>query len=142
MRIHSLPLVVVATLLAGSVQAEGEGRYRMEKTESGLVRLDTVTGEVSLCREQDGQIVCRMAADERAAFEKELDLLTQRVEALEKGGTTEKTDVKPSLPTDEEIDRTLGIMEKMMQRFMGIVKNLEDGEEETAPGKDAIPQKT
>ena len=142
MRIRSLPLVFVAVLLAGSAQAEGEGRYRMDKTDSGFVRLDTVSGEVSLCREQDGQIVCRMAADERAAFEKELDLLTKRVEALEKGGATGQTAVKPSLPTDEEIDRTMSIMEKMMQRFMGIVKNLEDGEEETAPGKDTIPQKT
>lgn len=141
MRISALPLTFAALLLAGSAHAEGEGRYRMERTEAGLVRLDTVSGEISLCREQDGQIVCRMAADERAAFEKELDLLTKRVEALEKGGTTGLTAAKPSLPTDEEIDRTMSIMEKMMQRFMGIVKNLEDGEEEAAPGK-AVPQKT
>ena len=142
MRIHALPFIFVAALVAGSAQAEGEGRYRMEKTEGGFVRLDTATGEVSLCREQEGQIVCRMAADERAAFEKELDLLTKRVEALEKGGVTGQTTVKPSLPTDEEIDRTMSIMEKMMQRFMGIVKNLEEGAEEPAPGKDAIPEKT
>ena len=142
MRIRSLPLVFGALLLAGSAQAEGEGRYRMDKTDSGLVRLDTVTGEVSLCREQDGQIVCRMAADERAAFEKELDLLTKRIEALEKGGATGQTAVKPSLPTDEEIDRTMTVMEKMMQRFMGIVKNLEDGEEKAVPEKGTDPQKT
>jgi len=142
MRIRSLPLIFVAALLAGSAHAEGEGRYSMEKTGSGVVRLDTVTGEVSLCREQDGQIVCRMAADERAAFEKELDLLTRRVEALEKGGVTRENAAKPSLPTDEEIDRTMTIMEKMMQRFMGIVKNLEGGEEDTTPGKDAVPNKT
>lgn len=142
MRIHASLLILVATLLAGSAQAEGEGRYSMEKTETGFIRLDTASGDISLCREQDGQIVCRMAADERAAFEKELDLLTKRIEALEKGGATAQTGVKPALPTDEEIDRTMSIMEKMMQRFMGIVKNLEDGEEETAPGKDATPQKT
>ena len=142
MRIPVLPLTFVAALLAGSAHAEGEGRYRMEKTETGFIRLDTASGEVSLCREKDGQIVCRMAADERAAFEKELDLLTKRVEALEKGGATALTDAKPSLPTDEEIDRTMSIMEKMMQRFMGIVKNLENGEEEAVPGKGTDPQKT
>ena len=142
MRISVLPLTLAAALLAGSVHAEGEGRYRMEKTETGFIRLDTASGDVSLCREQDGQIVCRMAADERAAFEKELDLLTRRVEALEKGGASGETAAKPSLPTDEEIDRTMSIMEKMMQRFMGIVKNLEDGEEEAVPGKGADPQKT
>ena len=141
MRISVLPLTFAAALLAGSAHAEGEGRYRMEKTETGFVRLDTASGDVSLCREQDGQIVCRMAADERAAFEKELELLTKRVEALEKDGATGLTDAKPSLPSDEEIDRTMSIMEKMMQRFMGIVKNLEDGEEEAVPGK-AAPQKT
>ena len=141
MRISVLPLTFAAALLAGSAHAEGEGRYRMEKTETGFVRLDTASGDVSLCREQDGQIVCRMAADERAAFEKELDLLTRRVEALEKGGVSGQTAAKPALPSDEEIDRTMSIMEKMMQRFMGIVKNLEDGEEEPAPGK-AVPQKT
>ena len=142
MRISVLPLTFAAALLAGSAHAEGEGRYRMEKTETGFIRLDTASGEVSLCREQDGQIVCRMAADERAAFEKELDLLTRRVEALEKGGVSGETAAKPSLPTDEEIDRTMGIMEKMMQRFMGIVKNLEDGKEDAVPGKGADPQKT
>ena len=142
MRICVLPLTFAALLLAGSAHAEGEGRYRMEKTETGFIRLDTASGDVSLCREQDGQIVCRMAADERAAFEKELDLLTKRVEALEKGGVSSETAAKPSLPTDEEIDRTMSIMEKMMQRFMGIVKNLENGEEDAAPGKGTDPQKT
>ena len=142
MRISALPLTFAALILAGSAHADGEGRYRMEKTETGFIRLDTTSGDVSLCREKDGQIVCRMAADERAAFEKELDLLTRRVEALEKGGATALTDAKPSLPTDEEIDRTMTVMEKMMQRFMGIVKNLEDGEEKAVPEKGADPQKT
>ena len=142
MRISVLPLTFAAVLLAGAAHAEGEGRYRMEKTETGFVRLDTASGDVSLCREQDGQIVCRMAADERAAFEKELDLLAKRVEALEKGGVSRESAAKPALPTDEEIDRTMTIMEKMTQRFMGIVKNLEDGKEDAAPGKDTDPQKT
>ena len=147
MRIRFLPPTLALTTLAliavaGTSAAEGEGRYRMEKTEGGFVRLDTVTGEISLCREADGQITCRMAADERAAFEKELDLLTERVEALEKAAATTSGDAKPRLPTDEEIDRTMSIMERMMQRFMGIVKNLEERDEETVPGEGAVPQKT
>ena len=51
MRISVLPLTFAAALLAGSAHAEGEGRYRMEKTETGFVRLDTASGDVSLCRE-------------------------------------------------------------------------------------------
>ena len=142
MRIRSFPVILLLAAALPAAAAEGEGRYRMEKTEGGIVRLDTVTGEISLCRESDGQITCRMAADERVAFEKELDLLTARVEALEKAASAAPTDAKPRLPTDEEIDRTMSVMERMMQRFMGIVKNLEGGEEETPPETDAVPQKT
>jgi len=139
---RTLPLVLALAALAGPAAAEGEGRYRMEKTEGGFVRLDTVTGEISLCREKDGQIACRMAADERAAFERELELLTMRVEALEKAAMAAPADAKPRFPTDEEIDRTMSVMERMMQRFMGIVKNLDGGGEETTPGTEAMPQKT
>lgn len=141
MRFRTLPLVLLCAA-AVPAAAQNEGRYRMEKTESGFVRLDTVTGEVSLCRETDGQIACRMAADERAAFERELELLDHRVEALEKAAAAAPADAKPRLPSDEEIDRTMSVMERMMRRFMGIVKNLEGGEEETTPETDAMPQKT
>ena len=137
-----IPIMALFLPLAFATAAGAqEGRYRMERTEGGFIRLDTASGDVSFCKETDGQITCRMAADERAAFEKELDLLTKRVEALENGGGTGETAAKPSLPTDEEIDRTMSIMERMMQRFMGIVKNLEgDGEEPSPEG--ALPQRT
>ncbi|MBB3976167.1 exonuclease VII small subunit [Rhizobium azooxidifex] len=128
-------------LLAGPGLAEGEGRYQMERTAEGFVRLDTVTGEVSLCKEASGQMACRMAADERAAFEVELDSLTRRVEALEKAEKSALSDDKPRLPTDEEIDRTMGIMERMMRRLMAIVKNLEGEEEKIAP-QQPVPEKT
>ena len=137
-----IPTIVLILPLAFATAAGAqEGRYRMERTEGGFIRLDTASGDVSLCKETDGQITCRMAADERAAFEKELDLLTERVEALEKAQNSALSDIKPRLPTDEEIDRTMSIMERMMQRFMGIVKNLEgDGEEPSPEG--ALPQRT
>lgn len=129
------------SLVLGTGAAAQEGRFQMERTEGGFVRLDTASGDISLCKEADGQITCRMAADERAAFEKELDLLTARVEALENARDSGLDSIKPRLPTDEEIDRTMGIMERMMQRFMDIVKNLEGGDEERAPGE-AVPQRT
>ncbi|WP_026622018.1 hypothetical protein M728_000188 [Ensifer sp. WSM1721] len=123
-------------------QEPSPGRYSMQKSETGFARLDTETGEVSLCHEKNGELVCRMAADERAAFERELDLLTKRVEALEKAVKSGETAVKPSLPDDEEIDRAMGIMERMMRKFMEIVKDLEGyGSDSTDEGEGA-PQKT
>jgi len=123
-------------------QEPAPGRYAMQKTENGLARLDTQTGEVSLCRETQGDIVCRMAADERTAFELELDLLTKRVETLEKAVEEGQASVKPRLPTKEEIDQTMGIMERMMRSFMGIVKDLEGEERSPSDTVPESPQKT
>ena len=110
----------------------------MQKTDTGIARLDTQTGEVSLCQEKDGDLVCRMAADERTAFELELDLLAKRIEILEKAVGEGQTALKPRLPTKEEIDQTMSIMERMMRSFMGIVKDLE----RESDGTESVPQKT
>ncbi|MCZ4090399.1 hypothetical protein [Sinorhizobium psoraleae] len=122
-------------------QEVSPGRYSMQKSDTGIARLDTETGEVTLCREKDGELVCRMAADERAAFEREIDLLTKRVEALEKAVKSGETAMKPALPSDEEIDRTMSIMERMMRKFMEIVKDLEGSGGGSSDGTE-VPQKT
>lgn len=132
----------IAAVVPVEAQEPAPGRYSMQKSDTGIARLDTQTGEVSLCQENDGQMVCRIAADERTAFELELDLLTKRVETLEKALENGQFSAKPRLPTDEEIDQTMGIMERMMRSFMGIVKDLE-GEERKVPGAlGDEPQKT
>lgn len=130
-------LIGTSFALAGSAGAEdpAPGRYSMQKSDTGIARLDTQTGEVSLCQEKDGQLVCRMAADERAAFELEIDLLTKRVEALEKAAKSGESVAKPDLPADEEIDRAMGIMERMMRKFMDIVKDLEGSDPAQEPQK-------
>lgn len=125
-----------------AAQEAAPGRYAMQKTDSGIARLDTQTGEMSLCHEQDGDIVCRMAADERSAFELELDLLTKRVETLEKAAADGQTGLKPRLPTKEEIDQTMSVMERMMRNFMGIVKDLEGQEKPPSDAPQDVPQKT
>ncbi len=83
------------------VQAQ-QGRFVMERTEGGFVRLDTFTGEMSVCNESDGQIVCRMAADERRALEEEIDLLEERITELENARTGESPGEQGMLPTEEE----------------------------------------
>lgn len=130
-------LIGAGFALAGSASAEdpAPGRYSMQKSETGIARLDTQTGEVSLCQEKEGQLVCRMAADERSALELEIDLLTKRVETLEKAVKSGESVAKRDFPTDEEIDRTMGIMERMMRKFMDIVKDLEGSDPATEPQK-------
>ena len=120
-------ILCVSTLaLIAPAQAFAEeaavNRYTMEKTETGFVRLDTRTGEMSICTEQGGQLVCRLAADERRALEEILADLSARVDALEQHleGPL-PMDKSTDIPDEAEIDRALGAMEKLMRSFSGMV---------------------
>ncbi|WP_152336560.1 hypothetical protein [Pseudorhizobium flavum] len=128
-----LPLALPAYAFA---QDADPSRFQLERTESGFIRLDRETGAVSLCREAEGNLVCRMAADERAAYEKELDLLGERVTALEK-----RLDAQPSqnaLPGEAEIEQSLSIMERFMRRFMEIIEEFTTERDNAEPA----PQRT
>ncbi|MCK5748272.1 MAG: hypothetical protein KAH44_18790, partial [Oricola sp.] len=70
---------LLAPLLAAAPASAENGRYVMEKTGEGYVRMDTASGEMSICTEKNGQLVCKLAADERAAFQDALDRLEERV---------------------------------------------------------------
>ncbi|MFP3542928.1 hypothetical protein SB748_05550 [Rhizobium sp. SIMBA_035] len=122
-------LLIPAALSAAEPDAS---RFQLERSGDHFIRLDKQTGAMSLCEEKEGSLVCRMAADERAAYEDELDRLSERVGALEN-----KSIVNKALPSDAEIDRSISIMERMMKSFMGVVKQFQE-DEKTAP----LPQKT
>lgn len=117
--------IVLTSTIGALAQAPDEARFRLEKTDQGLVRIDTKTGALSLCREKDGNLVCRMAADERAAYEEELARLEKRVTALEAiaaTGTAPAARPDTALPSDAEVDRSIGIMQRFMRSFFGMVE--------------------
>jgi hypothetical protein len=107
-----------------SAQEVDRNRFSLEKTEHGFVRLDSRSGALSLCQEKDGNLVCRMAADERAAYKQELDLLGKRVAVLE-GKAGLAPPVSKTLPDDAEVERSLSIMESFMRRFFGLVQEFD-----------------
>ncbi|MEI5681588.1 MULTISPECIES: hypothetical protein [unclassified Mesorhizobium] len=120
-------------------------RYRLEKSESGYVRMDTQTGEMSICEERAGQLVCKLAADERKAYQDQADRLQSELKALEERvAAIEKSPLinpKSVLPTDEEFEKTMGYMERFMRRFMGIAKDL-DQDNKTPGVEPSDPNKT
>lgn len=121
-------------------QDAGSNRYMLEKSDTGFVRLDRQTGAVTLCKETEGTLTCRMAADERAAYDEDLNRLEKRIEALEKQ-MAEGTALKSGdLPSDAEIDRSIGIMERFMRAFFNLVQEFQ-GEEKT-PNSGPIPDRT
>ncbi len=128
----ALPLLLVPFC----AQAD-EGRYQLEKSGDSYVRLDTQSGEMSICKTQGSQLVCRVAAEERAAFQDEIDRLNRTVTDLEKRISTienRQRDGSDKLPSEEEFERSLGYMERFMRRFLDIIEDFDrppnsDGEE-------------
>jgi hypothetical protein len=137
-------------LLAGASAAEPD-RYRLEKTPTGYVRMDTRTGAMSICEEKWGELVCKMAADERTAVQEEIGhlrtelkalndrlasvkALEDRVDRLENSMTAR---IEKSLPTEEDFNKTMSYMERFFRSFMGIVRDFEnENSTPSEPGTD------
>ncbi|MDR7225102.1 hypothetical protein [Aminobacter aminovorans] len=119
-------------------------RYQMEKTDKGYVRMDTQTGEMSICEERDSQLVCKLAADERSALQDELGRVQTELKALDerlvKLESSLTAQLESKLPTEEEFQKSMGYMERFFRSFMGIVKDME--KEEQAPQTAPVPNKT
>jgi flagellar motility protein MotE (MotC chaperone) len=139
MHLKSLAVsAVLVSLTAVSAHSQDAERYRLEKSGDGFVRMDTQTGAMSTCQEKDGQLVCRMAADERAAFQDEIDRLQGQMKGLDervaKLENSLSQRLESSLPSEEDFNKTMNYMERFLRGFMGIVKEMNK--------EDAAPQKT
>ncbi|PWK64091.1 hypothetical protein [Aminobacter sp. AP02] len=141
-------LLMFVPLLAGlgstsAFAAEGQ-RFQMEKTDRGYVRMDTQTGEMSICEERDNQLVCKLAADERSALQDEIGRLQGDIKTIEdrvlklENSLTARMESK--LPTEEEFQKSMGYMERFFRSFMGIVKDME--KEDKAQQPEPAPNKT
>ena len=107
-------------------------RYSITKTENGFVRVDNETGNLSFCSQQDGKLTCRLAADERAAYQSGIDAMSERLATLEarlktlesKAPEVDSAKRKSIVPSDEELDQALKFANKAMRRLFGLVKEL------------------
>jgi hypothetical protein len=126
---------------AETATPDGEnGRYTFNKVADGMLRLDTRTGQVSLCARQAAGWACNTVPDERSALESEIARLQRENGALKKdmlarnlplpGGVASapsaeqqrELNLKLPLPSDAEIDRVMSAFEKMWRRLVDMVQ--------------------
>ncbi|PSJ54897.1 hypothetical protein [Kumtagia ephedrae] len=144
MRLYAIPAALLLAALASTAALAQDGRYVLEKSGDGFVRMDRETGEMSTCAQEGAALVCKLAADERVAYQDEIDRLQDDLAAL--GTRVEKLEnslaarIESTLPTEEEFGKTLGYMERFLRSFMGIVKDME--EDKPAENGPAVPQRT
>lgn len=130
-------LALIALPFVASAQ-DAPGRYQIASTPSGVVRLDTQTGAMTLCRDEGDLLTCDGAAAVRNIKPEEVKALENRIAALEKALKDSQIPQKSALPDQAEIDRSLSIMEQMMRRFMGLAEEFS----RERPRNDAYPNKT
>lgn len=115
--------------------APENGRYSMTPVQDGLLRLDTRSGAVAMCRVVNGAPECRLAADERAALESEIGRLSAENKDLRAKAASAPSAAPPAagLPSDHDMDRALSFAERFMRGMMRIMR-----EEGGAPDKTAF----
>lgn len=149
----SAVFVVVAGLTGPAIAEDAlANRFQMEKTETGIVRLDTVTGAMTLCVEKDGAIACapgsRPPADidqaRIADLEARIVALETRLEELQAKAAPDAGSGAGTgrFPDDAEIDRAVGAMQKFMRGFFGMVDELRKDFDPGAKQPDPAPQRT
>ena len=144
-------LVVACLALGGPAQAQPapdseNGRYSFSSVPDGMLRLDTRTGQVSLCARQDAGWACNSVPDERQALEHEITRLQRENGALKKemlarnlplpggvsgapsGAQQRELRLNVPLPSDAEIDRMMSTFEKMWRRLIDMVQRTPLGE--------------
>src|SRR5580704_14419996 len=117
--IAALCLTVPAIADDATPDSQG-GRYIFNKQPDGFVRLDTQTGEVSLCSQKTVGWACEAAPEDRALLENEITRLRSENAALKKDLLARGLELPPGvmpeplaqndaptlrLPSDADIDR-------------------------------------
>jgi hypothetical protein len=102
------------------------GRYAMTPVAEGFLRLDTRSGQVSLCtiQKDEAQKVlaqCRASADERAALQAEIDRLAKENAALKAQGVNPKAAAEDE--DDRRFDKALDRAERFMRRMMQLFRD-------------------
>jgi hypothetical protein len=150
-------LIVAAVCLAGlapAVAAETpdaeNGRYTLQPSGEGMLRLDTRTGTVSNCSNSAAGWACYAVPDERAALDAEIDrLLTENdklkaqlasrepspapgkiEDALPKSDRAPNTaegqrKIEIPLPSDQDMDRVMSFLERAWRRLIDMASRVQ-----------------
>jgi hypothetical protein len=126
---------------------EGEGRYTFHRVQDSFVRLDSRTGQVSMCGHGASGWACQAVADERTALESEISRLQGENAALKRemlsrglplpGGVKpepplakapEKTpdpNASVNVPSDADLDRMMAFIAKAWRKMVEMMADVQ-----------------
>jgi hypothetical protein len=139
----------VALAITSSVNAAdpprsetGGGRYTMHSAEGGFLRLDTQTGQISMCKGAGATWSCATLPDERRELEQKNEALSRENQDLKSSvkrleelagvapGDQSKRDAPSGpgvqLPTEEDVDKAMSYVQRMLKKFKEKIREFED----------------
>lgn len=145
MRIGPMLFAVAGcALLCGQALAQPENedsRFSFFRADSGYLRLDGRTGQVSMCTRREAGWLCQTLPEERAALEAEISRLQGDNVALKKvvlahdlplpagigppSPPQASTGSRPSSPTDHEVNQIMGVIENVWRRLVRMIVSMQ-----------------
>jgi hypothetical protein len=152
----SLSIAAACASIAGGALAQPlpdteNGRYLLQPSGDGVIRLDTRTGAISNCANSPSGWACYMAPDERKAMDEEIGRLqaeNEKLKAQLASATAGKTDdavpkpdkqdapkaqgegqgerkIEIPLPSDEDMDRVISFLQRAWQRLIDMASRMQ-----------------
>jgi hypothetical protein len=130
MRLHAIAAGILGLMIVPvAAQDAGTGRYAIEPSVDGFIRLDTETGAISHCTRRDNVWRCETLAEDRSAVEALTDqvrALGERVDALT--GRLDELEGRPPVdvppPAATEFEPEPGFAEMLVQRLILLVRDI------------------
>ena len=124
MALFGLFVVLSASTAAAD---DSSGRYSFAPVEGGVLRLDAVTGEVTLCSAGAEGASCAPPpqaggtghTEDTVEAAERIAALERRIAAIEARGEPE------TLADEEAMDRVMVLAERMMRQFFGLVREMQ-----------------
>lgn len=133
MSLRTMGFAAAMVLFALPALAQDNGRYQLERGEEGFVRLDTVTGDMTLCRETDSGLACDATRDDTSDLRRDRDRLRDENRDLRRENERLRDELasrgdfsESDLPSDEEMEHIATWFERMMAIMMRTARNVED----------------
>jgi hypothetical protein len=120
------------------------GRFIFSRVDGGILRLDSLSGQVTLCSQHSTGWACQAVPEERAAFDSEVARLKAEVDRLKTEIAALRAPVAPprppaelsphgndsknsvlKLPTDEDIKWARAVIEKVWRQFVDMVADFQ-----------------